>query len=57
VGNLVEVAADLPVLAGQPAYSGKQLVVDTRHVDDGLDRRAGDRLPDKFGLAHAIGGL
>ncbi len=55
-GNLIEVAADLPILPGQPAHGGKQLVIDGGHGDDGLDRRAGDGLPDKFGLAHAIGG-
>ncbi len=55
-GNLFEVAAALPVLPGQPADSGKQLVIDGEHGDDGLDGRVGDGLPDKLGLAHAVGG-
>ena len=38
------------------AHGGKQLVIDGGHDDDGLDGRAGDGLPDKFGLAHAVGG-
>ncbi len=36
--------------------SGSGVVIDARYVDDGLDRRAGDHLPDKLGLAHAVGG-
>lgn len=39
-----------------PADSGKQFVIDGGNGNDGLDRCAGDRLPDKFGLAHAVGG-
>lgn len=54
--HLIEEAADFPILPGQPAHGGKQLVIDGGHDDDGLDGRAGDGLPDKFGLAHAVGG-
>lgn len=50
-GNLIEVAAEvsLPTAASSSSLTGG-------HGDDGLDRCAGDDLPDKFGLAHAVGG-
>ena len=35
-GNLIEVAADLPILPGQPAHGGKQLVIDGDTVMMGL---------------------
>ena len=55
-GNLIEVAADLPVFPGQPAHGGKQFVIDGGHGDDGFDGCTTDGLPDKFRLIHAVGG-
>ncbi len=53
-GNLVEVAADPAVLGCELPDSGKQLVIDRRHMDNGAYGRFPYGLPDKFGLADII---
>ena len=50
-GNLIEVAADPAVLGCQLPDSGKQLVIDRRHMDNRAYGRPPYRLPEKFGLA------
>ena len=54
-GNLIEVAADPAVLGCQLPDSGKQLVIDRRHMDNRAYGRPPYRLPEKFGLADTIG--
>ena len=54
-GNLVEVAADPAVLGCQLPDSGKQLVIDRRHMDNWAYGGPPYRLPEKFGLADTIG--
>ena len=54
-GNLIEVAADFAVLGCEFPDSGKQLVIDRRHMDNGAYGGAPYRLPEKFGLADTIG--
>ena len=54
-GNLVEVAADPAVLGCELPDSGKQFVIDRRHMDNGAYGGAPYRLPEKFRLADTIG--
>ena len=54
-GYLVEVAADPDILGCEFPDSGKQLVIDRRHMDNGAYGGAPYRLPEKFGLADTIG--
>ena len=54
-GYLVEVAADPAILGCEFSDSGKQLVIDRRHMDNGAYGGAPYRLPEKFGLADTIG--
>ena len=53
--DLVEVAADFAILGGEFPDSGKQLVIDRRHMDNGAYGRPPYRLPEKFRLADTIG--
>ena len=53
-GDLIEVAADFPVLGGQLPNGGKQFIIDRGNGANGANGRPCDSLPDKLGLADVV---